>query len=137
LEKRSGSPSWFGVLVIGLLMCLASVTAAVFWFTRSPSGDAVADYREIRQATRNLMRMFKESPSGPPIAVPRGQSATGVSDAAPEPPQKPRSRFEIHLRSGRVILTSDIRYEDEMIFYRTAGGMMGIERSKIREIREP
>jgi preprotein translocase subunit Sec63 len=47
---------------------------------------------------------------------------------------EPKSKFEIHLDSGSIIMTETWWEENDMIMYKVDGGSMGIERSKVKKI---
>jgi len=43
-------------------------------------------------------------------------------------------KFEIHLKSGSIIMTEAWWEESDMVMYRVEGGSMGIERNRIKKI---
>ncbi|MEE4265631.1 MAG: hypothetical protein V2I56_23295, partial [Desulfobacteraceae bacterium] len=45
-----------------------------------------------------------------------------------------KSKFEIHLDSGSIIMTEAWWEESDMIMYKVDGGSMGIERSRVKKI---
>jgi hypothetical protein len=45
-----------------------------------------------------------------------------------------KSKFEIHLDSGSIIMTETWWEESDMIMYKVDGGSMGIERSRVKKI---
>jgi competence protein ComGC len=47
---------------------------------------------------------------------------------------EPKSKFEIHLDSGSMIMTETWWEENDMIMYKVDGGSMGIERSRVKKI---
>ncbi len=83
-----------------------------------------------------LNRSFEQLPDTLTNSNPPKGDRSGAA-AKREKPVKPKIKkfVEIHLKNGSVIITSSYRLDDDMVIYRTAGGSLGINKSKVAQIK--
>jgi len=136
--RRSIGVSAGKYLMIGFIGVLVAVTVIILNFLSKfdpKSADTTMPASsELRKIIRNFEKTLpgsQNSGTADPSRAPSGSAELPVSDQVP---QEPRQYYEIHLKSGAVILTDDWWERGDMIIYRIKHGTMGIERRNVESI---
>ena len=136
--RRSIGVSVGKYLMIGFISVLVAVTLIILNFLSKFDPKSTDTTMPASSELRKIIRNFEETLPGSqnsgtanPSRAPSGSAELPISDQVP---QEPRQYYEIHLKSGAVILTDDWWERGDMIIYRIKHGTMGIERRNVESI---
>jgi len=124
--------------MIGFISVLVAITVIVLSFLSkfdpASTDDTAPASSELRKIIRNFNQNLPDSQKSETAGPSRAPSDSARLPAMEQVPQRPKHYYEIHLKSGTVILAEDWWEKEDMIMYRISHGVMGIERRNVESI---
>ncbi len=136
--RRSVGVSLGTYIMIGFVALMVAMTAIILnllsKFDPLSTNGSMPASSELRKIIRDFEKPLPDSQSSARAGSFGLSSGDAESSAIDETPREPKQYYEIHLKSGMVILTDQWWEDEDMIMYRINHGTMGIERRNVERI---